>query len=231
LGNAPKVLHRKENRLITLELFSRWDQTTISAPSAACSDQITRAEFLYYDTKSLLVQILRFLPHFANSNLSLPNLIKTASNSKDGVLVWKGLKVAGMFEELKQSNIISPSDNFKLMTEEILEEFVHLGNLAENLKKEISSLDVVYKTIQEHNNYLNSQLETYKAYLQNVRVQSVPSIHSSKKKLGIVKFTYQKLDADGIICETNVPENRYKLFNLDGITFSLPLTAQSPEIL
>jgi len=55
----------------------------------------------------------------------------------------------------------------------------HLGNLREKITEEIRSLKAVYKTICDHNNYLRSQLDSYKAYLQNVRQQTTTDLTST----------------------------------------------------
>jgi Ras GTPase-activating-like protein IQGAP2/3 len=210
LGPAPGQLPRNENRSIPLQLFSRWDQTNIDTSSAAASDQLTRGEFLYYDTKALFVQLLRLSPNLASMKpLNLDNVIEAASTSRDAQLVRRGLKLGDMLEELVRLKQVNPKDGYALMTEEISQELLHLGNLAEKIQKELSSLSIVYKTIQDHNDYLRAQLETYKAYLQNVRIQAVPGQQKSSKPTGPLKFGYQKLENEGVICESNVPENRY----------------------
>ncbi|KAJ3326935.1 glyceraldehyde-3-phosphate dehydrogenase 1 [Kappamyces sp. JEL0680] len=210
LGPAPAQLSRLENKTIPLALFSRWDQTNIDISSAGAADQLTRGEFLYYDAKALFVQILRLSPNIANMKpLDLDNVVEAASTSRDPQLVRKGLKLGDMLQELVRLKQISPADGYALMKEEISQELLHLGNLAEKIQKEMNSLGVVYKTIQDHNDYLRSQLETYKAYLQNVRVQAVPGqTQKSQKTLAPQKFTHQKLEHEGVICESNVPENR-----------------------
>jgi len=106
-------------------------------------------------------------------------------------------------------------------------ELAHLGNLREKVVVETKSLDSVYKTICDHNAYLRSQLEQYKAYLQNVRQTSATGKKGQSGGVGVVtvagkdakqgkgaanmgpfKFTHQQFEKDGIIIETNVPENR-----------------------
>ncbi|KAI3484001.1 hypothetical protein L1887_53015 [Cichorium endivia] len=75
-------------------------------------------------------------------------------------------------------------------------------------------------------NYMRSQLDTYKSYLQNVRMTSgsakdknaggvgVISVGGKEKKapktqaLGPYRFTHAQMEKDGIIVESNVPENR-----------------------
>lgn len=211
LPPPPAQLPRSENRSINLQLFSRWDSANIDTTSAGSSDPLTRGEFLYYDTKALIIQILRLSPTMAAKRpLNLEQIVKAASTSKNPVLVRKGIKIGDMLEELIRLKQISPKDSYALMTEEITQELLHLGNLAEKVAKEMKSLSIVYKTIQDHNDYLRSQLETYKAYLQNVRTQSGPAAQQKKTpKTQYLKFTHQKLENDGVICDTNVPENRY----------------------
>lgn len=74
--------------------------------------------------------------------------------------------------------------------------------------------------------YLRSQLEQYKSYLQNVRGASggkdskgqtpvgVTAVGGKEKKqvkaqlLGPYRFTHAQFEKEGIILESNVPENR-----------------------
>ncbi|OAV93101.1 hypothetical protein PTTG_27432 [Puccinia triticina 1-1 BBBD Race 1] len=100
--------------------------------------------------------------------------------------------------------------------------------MREKVLLETKSLESVYKTIGDHNNYLRLQLEQYKAYLQNVRITStanqkgktvgggvgVVSVDGKEKKipkaqaLGPHKFSHAQFEKDGVIVDTNVPENR-----------------------
>ncbi|OAV97642.1 hypothetical protein PTTG_08714, partial [Puccinia triticina 1-1 BBBD Race 1] len=96
--------------------------------------------------------------------------------------------------------------------------------MREKVLLETKSLESVYKTIGDHNNYLCSQLEQYKAYLQNVRITStanqkrktvgVVSVDGKEKKipkaqaLGPYKFSHAQFEKEGVIVNTNVPENR-----------------------
>ena len=111
------------------------------------------------------------------------------------------------------------------MQDEVAAEMIHLGNTKEKVVLETRSLEAVYKTIGDHNGYLRSQLEQYKAYLHNVRSTSskekgaggvgVVLVNGKEKKpvksaiLGPYRFTHSQFEKEGIIMESNVPENRY----------------------
>ena len=130
-----------------------------------------------------------------------------------------------MLRELEELHVIDSSDGYKLMQDEVAAELAHLGNLREKVVLETKSLEAVYKTICDHNNYMRSQLEQYKAYLQNVRLTAtkdkgsstgvgVVTVGGKEKKptkpvtLGPYRFTHAQLEKEGIIVESNVPDNR-----------------------
>lgn len=186
-------------------------------------NNVTQNDILYMETKSIFVQIIRSIPRVANKqNIDLAAVAEMAATAKDATLVRKGIKVKEMLRELEEAHVINRRDGYKLMTEEVAQELVHLGNLREKVNEEIKSLETVYKTICDHNNYLRSQLDSYKAYLLNVRQQdakggpgaSVVKLGGKEKSqkikvLGPYKFTHTNLEKDGIIVETSVPENRW----------------------
>ena len=179
------------------------------------------------ETKSIFVQIIRSIPHAAEKRpIHLAAIAERAATTKDATLVRKGIKVKEMLRELEEQKIVDRSDGFRLMQEEVAQELIHLGNLREKDLAETKSLEAVYKTICDHNNYLRTQLEQYKAYLQNVRLTAtkdkgattgvgVVTVGGKEKKPakpvvhGPYRFTHAQLEKEGIIVESNVPDNRY----------------------
>ncbi|KAI8347903.1 ras GTPase-activating protein [Mortierella sp. GBAus27b] len=227
LGSAPSQVPRKENKTIVLPLFSRWETPIQDLHSTFLQEtNITQADIMYMETKSILVQLIRSIPGIADKRpLDLMKIAETAATTKDAILVRKGIKVKEMLIELEAQGVVD--DHFTFMTEEVTEELRHLGNLREKVNEEAGNLESVYKTIGDHNNYLRSQLDSYKAYLQNVRMQSgggngpgqgsgvgVVTVGGKEAKkgkqqvLGPFKFTHHQLEKDGVIAESNVPENR-----------------------
>jgi Ras GTPase-activating-like protein IQGAP2/3 len=209
LGTAPGQISRTDNKSISLQLYSRWDQTNIEdTTSAAASDKLTQAEFLYYDTKALFVQVLRLNPSWMQPPMSLKKIAELCATGKDRNLVPKGIKLVDMMQDLEKLKVIDPSDGYAFLVEEITTELQHLGNLREKVEKELKSLEQVYKTIKDHNEFLRGQLDTYKSYLQNVRLQQSSAQNQTVKKSVPVKFTHQKLEQEGVITYSNVPESR-----------------------
>lgn len=194
-------------------------------------NNLTQNDILYMETKSIFVQIIRSIPHAAEKRpINLPQLAEKAATTKDSMLVRKGIKVKEMLRELEEAGVVEKRDEYKLMREEVAAELAHLGNLREKVLLETRSLDAVYKTICDHNNWLRSQLEQYKAYLQNSRLTAgsaggkgvggvgvgvgVIGVNGKEKKpikstvQGPYRFTHAQLEKDGIIVESNVPDNR-----------------------
>jgi len=168
IGSAPPQVLRKENKTIELPLFSRWETPIRDLASALMSDNsVTQNDILYMETKSIFVQLIRSIPRITEQKqINLPMIAETAATTKDATLVRKGIKVKEMLRELEEVQVIDREDDYRLMTEEVAQELAHLGNLREKITEEIRSLEAVYKTICDHNNYLRSQLDSYKAYLQ-----------------------------------------------------------------
>ncbi|OLY85262.1 GTPase-activating protein [Smittium mucronatum] len=201
LGECPQQVPRNENLSIELLLYSRWETPLESTlESMSFQNELTLHDVMYMEAKSILVQILRSMPQLGvisndGNILSNKKLRKTefggidllyvsqqAATSRDSLLVRKGIKVREMLHELESSGVIFSSDGFSNLSEEIVLELEHLGNVKEQLETEYNNLARVYKTIQDHNEYLQSQLETYRAYLENARLQSGSSLYPGKKK-------------------------------------------------
>jgi Ras GTPase-activating-like protein IQGAP2/3 len=225
LSAAPVQVPRKENRALELSLYSRWE-TPVQDLHTAMMESIPSGDMLYMEAKSIFVQIIRSMPGKVGAPpYDLARIADGAATSKDGMLVRKGIKVKEMLRELEELKVVDRSDGYSLMQEEVAAELVHLGSLREKVVEETRSLDAVYKTICDHNNYLRSQLEQYKAYLANVRMNAskdkngnagvgVVAINGKEKKpakpqvLGPYRFTHAQLEKEGIIVESNVPDNR-----------------------
>jgi Ras GTPase-activating-like protein IQGAP2/3 len=195
-------------------------------------DAVSSSDMLYMETKSIFVQLIRSIPNAVNKRpYDLAAIAERAATTKDATLVRKGIKVKEMLRELEEQKVIEHVDGYKLMQEEVAAELAHLGNLREKVVLETKSLDAVYRTICDHNNYMRSQLEQYKAYLQNVRMTSskekgstsgvgVVTVGGKDKKpvkavvLGPYRFTHAQLEKEGIIVESNVPDNRWVPVNI-----------------
>lgn len=193
---------------------------------SAFADTVSSSDMLYMETKSIFVQLVRSIPNAAEKRpYNLAAIAERAATTKDATLVRKGIKVKEMLRELEELKIVESTDGYKLMQDEVGAELAHLGNLREKVLLETKSLEAVYKTICDHNNYMRSQLEQYKAYLQNVRLTAskekgsstgvgVVTVGGKEKKpakatvLGPYRFTHAQLEKEGIIVESNVPDNR-----------------------
>jgi Ras GTPase-activating-like protein IQGAP2/3 len=211
LAGAPPQVPRKENRVVNLPLYSKWE-TAIDDLTAALD--ITQEEVYFMEAKSIFVQILRTIPatsSVAKRPLRLERIADAAATSKnDAVMVRKGIRAMELLSQLQELRVVDKSDGFSLLRDEVEQELQHLGSLKEGVLTETQKLDEVYKTIRDHNSYLVGQLETYKNYLHNVRGQSEGTRRKQQKQqvLGPYKFTHQQLEKEGVIQKSNVPDNR-----------------------
>ncbi|RDW67868.1 putative RAS GTPase-activating protein sar1 [Coleophoma cylindrospora] len=211
LGSAPAQLPRKENRAITLPLFSKWE-TAIDDLTAALD--ITQEEVYFMEAKTTFVQIMRSMPNngaVTRRPLRLERVADAAATSRnDAVMVRKGIRAMELLSQLQELGVIDKSDQFSLLRDEVEQELQHLGSLKDGVVVETKKLEEVFKTIRDHNTYLVGQLETYKSYLHNVRSQSEGTRRKQQKHqvLGPYKFTHAALEKEGVIQKSNVPDNR-----------------------
>ncbi|KAI5790738.1 Rho GTPase activation protein [Peziza echinospora] len=210
LGPAPPQVPRKENRAITLPLYSRWESAIDDLTAAL---DITQEDVCFMEAKSTFVQLLRTLPAASPAvrrPLNLTKIADSAAKMRDMGMFRKGMRALELLEQLRDLGVASEVDGYQLLREEVEQELVHLGSLKEKVVEETKKLDEVYKTIRDHNSYLVGQLETYKSYLHNVRGQSAGKQRKQQKQtvLGPYKFTHQQLEKEGVIQKSNVPDNR-----------------------
>ena len=212
LGQAPQQLPRKDNRVISLPLFSKWEHAIDDLNAAL---DITQEEIYFMEAKATFVQILRSFPSNSTVHrrpLRLDRVAEAAGTLRnDAIMVKKGIRCMELLSQLQELGVIDKSDGFSLLRDEVESELAHLGSLKEKVLEETKKLEEVYRTIRDHNHYLVTQLETYKSYLHNVRSQSEGQSRNRKQKvqaLGPYKFTHQQLEKEGVIQKSNVPENR-----------------------
>lgn len=220
LGPAPSQLARKDNRTMTLPLYSKWEQPMDLLNAAL---DITNEDVLFMEAKSTFVLIMRSLPAGAAVHrrpLRLDQVAEAAATTRnDAVMVRKGIRGIDLLSQLQELGTINKGDGFALLRDEVEQELVHLGSMKDKVVEETRRLEEVFRTIRDHNTYLVGQLETYKNYLHNVRNQSAgkssaaAAAASGKKApknttLGPYKFTHGQLEKEGVIAWSNVPENR-----------------------
>eukprot|EP01137_Pigoraptor_chileana_P029672 Opistho-2@15132 len=221
LGPAPEQLPRKDNRTVSLQLFSRWEEDAAtdgpndSRPgSSRDSRTVDPTSLLQVDTKALGLRVLRALRGVPPPTID--TMIAATQKSTNQWLVRMGQNIS--------ENVKSMSDQgfkeTKALYDEIKLKFEGLPRLKEKVDGELKSLQNVYKNIVDHNNYLRQQLDAYKVYLQNVRSQagSGTTLKSKdrlargttehKRLVGPVRFNHVQLEKEGVIIESDVPENR-----------------------
>ncbi|KAG5439946.1 hypothetical protein PCANB_000228 [Pneumocystis canis] len=244
LGPAPVLLSRSENRTIELPLYSKWENSITNLNESL---DINQADILFMEAKSVFVQIIRSFPQDSKvikRPLNLLLIASTATTFKDTLLVRKGIKAIEYLKELSELKLIDSNDFYNPLAEEVEQEITHLGSLYEEVLRETESLESVYKTIEDHNEYLRCQLEQYKSYLHNVRIHSggrnegkidgvmggvgvvlVGGKERKQKKqqvLGPYKYTHFQLEKESVIAESNVPDHRANIYFT--ITSPLPGT-------
>jgi len=212
LGPAPPQLPRKDNANVELLLINRYKGNENSETKEMKPEQI------YTETKYLLFTIIKAVPPAISAKTEndikvvLDLAAKYALEKKDQSLAEKVKKINQNCNKLVSEGIISESDNYAKLRRDTIQELVNYEGQIQRTNSDLTRLKSVLKSIHSHNEFLKQQYEAYKEYLANVR-QNCSSNEKEKgkgktKKTGPFKFSHTKLEQDGVIIESEVPEER-----------------------
>jgi len=217
LGPAPPQLARKDNSNVDLVLINR------SLKRESLDNRESKPVQIYSETKSLLFAIIKTLPKLENNdevaeiNIVLDMADEQAARTRDGKLADKIKKVRNNVKQLVLCGFLTEAEKFNKLRKDIVQEIVNYETQIRKTTEDTQRLRAVQKTIDDQHQFLTQQYETYKQYLANVRENTTGPVKGGKndkksadkqKKLSVVKFSHIKLQQDGVIIESEVPEER-----------------------
>lgn len=186
LSVPPALVLRSQNAALDLSLFSQWEANVLNEASSETGynglsllPDISRSDVVFMELKTILINIIRAFPPghpILTRPLRLRSIADFAASSSidDAGIIKRGIKALDLLDEMDNDEY-ADDDKFVLVSE-IENELSQLGSLQDSVEQEASSLETVYKVITEQNEYLRSQLDTYRSYLNNVRM------HTGSKK-------------------------------------------------
>lgn len=213
LGKAPTQVPRNQNGSMELALFNLWETQVGDVHSDL---DLLRADMIFMEAKTLMINIIRAFPTgtaVLERPFDLYKIADFAGNSGESGLVKRGIKALDLLQEIAEST----SDDYELLVREVGYELNQLGSLQESVEKEARSLEDVFKIIREHNEYLRSQLDTYRSYLSNVRQHTgsksdrpgaINNRFRTKPRLVVKKYTFAQLFRDGVLMDVRIPPSR-----------------------
>jgi len=207
LGPPPPQLPRKDNANVELLLLNRYQG------KGSADGKEMKPEKMYSETKYLLFTIIKSIPELSESaendlKLLLQNAQKYAIEKNDFQLTEKVKKIEQNCKKLVMDGIISESDSYAKLRRDTVQELVNYEAQIQKTNFDLERLKTVLKNIHDHNEFLKQQFEAYKQYLANVREKSVTNPKKEKHNKGPFKFSHVKLQQDGVIIESEVPEER-----------------------
>lgn len=230
LQKAPPLVPRGMNGNLELHLFNRWETAVGDVDNNL---DFLRADVIFMEAKTLMINIIRSFPtghSILQKPFDLHRIADFAATVNEPGIVKRGIKALDLLNEIEDSN----PDDYNLLVSEVEYELNQLGSLKESVVQEAMSLQDVYSIIREHNEYLRSQLDTYRSYLANVRSYTVGAKSDrlvgvnllkkddsvigkknnkskskfSKPRIAQKKFTIQQLQRDGVVSEWLLPQSR-----------------------
>lgn len=152
---------------IELPLANRWVDAHLQPDDL--EEKTLKASALFLQAKILMVNLKRVFP---DQDLSLVGLAEYASHSGDHATADRGLRAHLMLAEYGPEEL-------ELLSREVDNETGKLGSLLTSVRNEYDSLQVVFTVVNERNKYLESQLDVFRSYLNNVRLKTGPAGRAS----------------------------------------------------
>ena len=180
--SPPNILPRSENKTLKLKIAAESFELRNDSES---SIPLT----LYERTRKQVFAVLRFIefPEFSNIEGLLSKVIsQTVKN-----------EIVSLAREALDSISTLSSDNIANLNLDLMQDIKEFRETERRMSQDVQSLQKVHRLLKEHHSHLNSQSETYKAYLSNVK-----TITPSTKTF---KYTHRQLDH--LITSSTVPND------------------------
>eukprot|EP01116_Phalansterium_solitarium_P011261 TRINITY_DN26892_c0_g1_i1.p1 TRINITY_DN26892_c0_g1~~TRINITY_DN26892_c0_g1_i1.p1 ORF type:complete len:756 (-),score=243.85 TRINITY_DN26892_c0_g1_i1:278-2545(-) len=219
---APPQLPRKDNANVDLLLISR-------AETDAKDDM--KPEQLYAETKFLLYSLIKALPKPSDekdesdpkrlAELAIAHATRKGKDDTD--LRDKATECLANYEKLLATGSMSASEICSKLRLDAMKEAVDIEVQIEKSAADHDRLQDVLRSILKHSEFLKQQNDAYKQYLANVRESCSTDKKDKKSKRssskaqlkGPYKYEYKKMEAEGIIIESEIPADKRS-----GISFS-----------
>lgn len=216
LGAAPPQMPRKENANVDLKLDDSYIDKS-EDPHEINPDTI------YQDTKYLLFNIIKQTPtigaQMANDIDAILNEAgQYARQKRNGALLAQVEKVRSNCKQLVKMGRLNKANNYAQLRRDAVQELIHYEEQISRSAADYERLRSVLNNIREHNKFLQQQFEAYKEYLENVRANCTSKKGNTKpqkrtkaekrNRKGPFKFSHVTLEKDGIIIESEVPQER-----------------------
>lgn len=164
LGDPPEPPSSQRRIELDIPLASRWEARVATDHNKSIE---IRQNVLFLEAKSLLVNVRRTFPELLAS-VDTQTIVDIASKSHDKAISDRGLRAKLMLGSIKAPEL-------ELLEREVAAEVERMGSLIEAYIQETKSLRTVFISVREHNEYLESQLETFRSYLNNIRGHIAPA--------------------------------------------------------
>eukprot|EP01122_Echinamoeba_exundans_P013058 TRINITY_DN5634_c0_g2_i1.p1 TRINITY_DN5634_c0_g2~~TRINITY_DN5634_c0_g2_i1.p1 ORF type:complete len:996 (+),score=278.15 TRINITY_DN5634_c0_g2_i1:360-3347(+) len=182
--------------------------TSVDDPDKEASKASLQNEKLYQKTKKMICEIIVDSAQEALSQIDLLDLLtgpEVSGNTKLTVTVGKILE---NLETLDHVGLVSKSNHYKKILEDIQSDLKQKAMLRGKIAKEVAVLKTTLTRLKEKKQLLTQQLNDYHSYVKACLEQAVTRKGGDKKKKKKVrrecKYTCAQLVKKGVIAEIDV---------------------------
>eukprot|EP00727_Mastigamoeba_balamuthi_P012374 m51a1_g776 putative ase-activating protein (876) ;mRNA; f:594282-597416 len=238
MPDPPPALPRKDNANVELKLVN------ISRTDADLTK--LQPEQLYGETKYLVFLLMRTIPRRMDPPLvsgdvhaMLGQLASHAATHGEQEMLDRISKILANLKKLVGCSLLSDDDNYARLRRDLYDDVTNVQERTKKIKSDTDRLRQVLQNMEERNNFGLQQLRAYEEYLVNVRSKTTPANSGDKKgsstKAGPLKLTHAQLEKDGVITESQIPDERkgnivFQISTLGAGAFEVSVSYRSRDI-
>lgn len=234
LGPAPEQLPRKDNVNVDLVLSDRLKDEDISSGKLTPEQIYAETKFLLFTIIKALPADDSEVTMQQTVKSTLAMAKKYAKDNNDKALADKVKRINKNCSDLVKVGYLKEDDNYAQLRKDAVQELYNYEEQIKKTQQMMQRLEAVLKSVESHQTFLTAQYEAYTTYLKDVtekcasaaingkfvKIQKgkkpkkskgsgiAPTKPAPQKMLGPFKYTYNQLEKDGIIKESEVPKDR-----------------------
>jgi hypothetical protein len=171
-------------------------------------------ENVYETTKELVIQVFKVIPIKPAQNQTLMTVLKDgkdyAKETDNKQLAKNITQILENLKLLEERGQVSKEDRYASFLKDVALEVIHRAERREQQRKEIARLQATLKSVQKHQEYIQSQISEFERYLQKCRENAAKKLKTKKHKQ--FKFTIKELQKKGVILGTEGDILKAKVF-------------------
>lgn len=162
---------------------------------------------LFDVTKELIIRVFRITPIDQSPSPNLIDILEFAEEyaveNNNSKLEQNAKEARNNVIKLKNASFITAEDNYEAFLKSVAAELANRALRREQQQKEVIKLRTALRELQNHHKFVTQRITDMEQYLESCRKKLAAKLKTKSKPS---KFSYKQLLKEGVIAESDVPE-------------------------